>query len=142
MIVEQFKTDRRWMYFWGKYVRGVDLSVHCARCLLGDYEPAFKAATKSLENVPLRSGEKVFYLCGVSTPYVWAENFHLAVIESIGDVVEVQRHGVYVKIRDAMELPINFDYSECTDSRKSIASYGTCRNWQFATIYGDLIKGG
>lgn len=140
MIIEEFKTDRAWKYFWGKYVKGVDLSVHCARCLLGEYESAFNAGTKHLQDLQLKKKSKVFYMCGVSSPFVWEQNFHLAVIESAGDVVDIERNGVMVRIRDAKELPINFDFDKCQYRMKHNKSFGTCRNWQFATIYGNLFS--
>lgn len=140
MIIEEFKTDREWKYLWGKYVTGVDKSVHCAKCLLGEYEAAFNAGTKQLQNLQLEDKSKVFYICGVSSPFVWEENFHLAVIESAGDVVDVERNGVRVKIADAKELPIDFSIEECTDYRKRFARFGTCRNWQFATIYENMFN--
>lgn len=139
MIIKEFKTSRSWKYLWGKYVTGVDLSVHCARCLLGDYEPAFGAGTKQLHDLQLQKKSNVFYLCGVSSPFVWEQNFHLAVIESKGDVVEVERNGVRVTIADAKELPIDFRAEECADYRKRFPRYATCRNWQFATLYGSLF---
>ena len=140
MIIEEFKTDASWKYFWGKYVTGVDLSVHCARCLLGEYESAFGAGTKRLHNLQLKPKSKVFYMCGVSSPFVWEKNFHLAVMESKGGVVEVERNGVRVKIVDAKELPIVFNADECTDYRKRFPRYATCRNWQFATLYRHLFE--
>lgn len=140
MIIEEFKTDREWMYLWGKYVTGVDLNVHCARCLLGSYESAFNKGVKRLQNVPLKKESNVFYICGVSTPFIWAQNFHLALIESEGDVVDITRNGVHVRVKDAKELPINFRFDECEDNRKYVRQYGTCRNWQFATIYQSMFK--
>lgn len=139
MIIKEFKTDREWKYLWGKYVTGVDLSVHCARCLLGEYESAFNAGTKQLHNLQLKKKSNVFYICGVSSPFVWEQNFHLAVIESVGDVVEVERNGVRITIADARELPIDFSLEECKDYRKWNSRFGTCRNWQFATLYQYLF---
>lgn len=139
MIIKEFKTDREWKYLWGKYVAGVDLSVHCARCLLGEYEQAFNAGTKRLHDLQLKKKSNVFYICGVSSPFVWEQNFHLAIIESAGDVVDVERNGVRVVIADAKELPIEFSMENCTDYRKRFPRFGTCRNWQFATLYGGLF---
>lgn len=63
--IEYFYTDRMYKYLWLKYVTGTNLSVHCARCLLGEYEERIKAYMRSIYNLELRDAP-VYYLCGVA----------------------------------------------------------------------------
>lgn len=44
-----------------------------------------------------------------------------------------------VKINGISPAPFDFNLDKCTDRRKYMRSYGTCRNWQFATLYGHIF---
>ena len=90
-------------YLWLKYVSGVNLSVHCARCLLGEYDPRISARVKELHEQPLRPSP-YYYLCGVSKPYVWSRNFHLAFREKEGSLLSGLQSGRHRPRRPARPL--------------------------------------
>ena len=143
IIIKKMKTERNWMYLWGKYVNGVNLEKHCARSLLGKYSKKIKKYTKDIENLILdESRSEIFYLCGVTKPYVWKDNFHLALKYKEGCNIKINRNNIYLEIENAEELPINFDINNCEHENKTKEEYSTCRNWQFAFLYKDMIKEG
>ena len=130
MKIEKLIVKFNFKYLWLKHVEGVDLDVHCAKCLLGEYDGRVSSRTKELYDVPLENG--IYYLCGVSQPFVWSNNFHLAFQNGEG-TVSVERNGICVVISGAVELPVTPDASEHINHPKiKFASYNTCRNWQFA----------
>lgn len=55
-------------YFWLKYVRGFDPTVHCAKCLLGDYSQKVNLFMPVNTEIELNefSDYKCLYLCGVT----------------------------------------------------------------------------
>lgn len=119
-------------YFWGKRVTGFDEKVHCARCLKGSY---LKEVTKDMEKaiIPFEEGE-VIYICGVSTPYVHRNNFHLA-IKSGNQVIEKTLYnGLKVRIEGAEEIHFN-DIIAREKYPNLSAAYLTCRNFQFGAYY-------
>ena len=117
-------------YIWLKSVIGVNLSVHCARCLCGTYSKAVNADMKHSENIVLENG--IYYLCGVSKPYVWKNNFHLAFEYCEGQTLYFNDNGIEVEIENAVALPIDTAYIDSNDPHFNDKPYYTCRNWQFA----------
>lgn len=141
IIIKRIKTNRNWMYFWGKYVDNVDLSKHCAKSLIGIYTTKFGRGFKLIENIVLdEANSKVFYICGVSKPYVWEQNFHLALMYEKGSKVELEYNGVYINAENCKVLPIDFKEEECDNELKFKREFGTCRNWQFSYLYQDFFK--
>lgn len=120
-------------YLWLKYVSGVNLRVHCARCLLGEYDPRISARVKELHEQPLRPSP-YYYLCGVSKPYVWSRNFHLAFREKEGSLLSVSRQGIQVEIENAEEIGFSQADIDPSDPHARSKAYFTCRNWQFAHL--------
>ena len=115
-------------YFWLKNVRGVDLSQHCAKCLVGSFDGRISSRGNVFSNIELTGG--LYYLCGVSYPYVWSNNFHLAFMEKKGSKIDISRNGVSCQINDAVELPIV--PSKIMRINSLDPHFSTCRNWQFA----------
>lgn len=138
ILIERLKVEAPFKYLWLKSVRDVNLMEHCAKCLCGDYVNQVSSRTKQLENIALH--ERVYYLCGVSLPYVWENNFHLAFMESRGDCVECSRLGVSCIIINAKELPITAEAIDNTHPKARFKSYNTCRNWQFANWFDANLK--
>lgn len=84
VVVLRIDSDRKnlngWRHFWGKKVVAFDDRFHCARCLVGSQERRVHTATPVNVDIPLpnlKAGD-VFYICGVASPWEWANNLHLA----------------------------------------------------------------
>lgn len=125
----EFKGFR---YFWLKRVTGFDPKQHCARCLRGSYfeEVSTKLPVNRAIHIEADPGE-VLYLCGVSAPYRWERNFHLALIVEHGARVGSTAYtGDVIGIEGADYLP--FDDAE---ARRRFPDRGeaflSCRNFQF-----------
>lgn len=130
MKIKTLVVNAPFQYLWLKNVKDVDLEQHCAKCLIGQYDSRInnkQAEYKDYELMP-----DIYYLCGVSKPYVWRNNFHLAFKYQQGSRINVTRNNIHIEIEDAVELPINQDY--IVDHSKGPAYY-TCRNWQFANYF-------
>lgn len=131
-ITSRARMIQGFKYFWMKRVRGFDPSNHCAKCLVGDYVEQVKILTPVNTRVEIAAmpGE-VFYLCGVSHPYKWANNLHLAVESSVGFSAQVRTYaGDLITITDAR--PIKFDDSEAKRRFPGLSkAFLTCRNFQF-----------
>lgn len=136
VIIEEIRVAAPFRYLWLKYVRGVDLDIHCADCLLGDnselVSPTMGAEAHGLvlDEYP---GE-IFYLCGVTKPYDWDRNFHLAFRLAPGEKLVFEEHGVSLSLLNAQRIDF-----EAFDVRKKSSSpnrtklvFNTCRIWIFA----------
>lgn len=139
ILIKRLESKANWMYFWGKYIKGIDLENHCSKALLGHYSRYINKEITSLENAELDDDSNIFYICGVTKPYRWADNFHLALQYKEGSNLVIDRNGVYLEIENAIELPIVFDKEKCTHHNKDKKVFNTCRNWQFAYLYQDLF---
>lgn len=134
VIVTEFNVTANFRYLWLKYVTDINLKVHCARSLVGKYSTKVKN-TKGDQVVPMILDEaeaKYYYLCGVTAPYRWANNFHLAFKEAEGKELIVERHGIRIVIQNAEEIPITDEYIAVDDPNAHKREFCTCRNWQFA----------
>lgn len=135
-LIEVIEINSRFKYLWLKYVRGVNLNYHCAKCLIGDYSEKIINTMFKGRNIELdeyRCG--YYYLCGVSIPYVWRNNFHLAFRYSEGKKIKVERNGIRIIISDAEEIPIvPVDLNSNKHPRRFSPEFFTCRNWQFANM--------
>ena len=131
VTIQQLSVSAPVSYLWLKYVHGVDLSVHCAKCLLGEYEPAVNPHTPEFTNIELQPAP-YYYLCGVSRPYVWYRNFHLAFKEKEGSILEVKRNGIHIILNNAEEVKFSQSDVDTSDPHAKSKSFYTCRNWQFA----------
>lgn len=128
MKIEKFESSRAWMYLWLKAIKGFNLDNHCARALTGPYEPRDNMAA----GVELKDS-KVYYLCGVSKPYRWDENFHLAFQHKPGHILHINEKGLEVVIRDAEQIIFPaLSKGEATHPKGDQREFYTCRNWQFA----------
>lgn len=132
--IVEFSTTERFSYLWMKYINGFDLNVHCARCLLGEYSKIFPygKAVRYLNNEVLNEyGAKYYYICGVTKPYRWKDNLHIAFrykegsgfIYNDGRTRLVMDNAEQIIIREQKEYRIQFG---------DLAAYNTCRNWRFA----------
>lgn len=138
MVIEYLKTYALFKYLWLKSVEDVDLTVHCAKCIIGKYDNRIKPNIGALNNITLENG--IYYLCGVAAPFVWEKNFHLAFKYSYGDILEYANNGIAVKILNAKK--IDFSSNDIDDSlpQSKLKSFYSCRNWQFANLYKRTYK--
>ena len=95
IVIKKLENNRNWMYLWGKYVTGINLNNHCAKSLLGNYSKKIDKNKASESNIKLDEfNSDIFYLCGVSKPYKWNENFHLAIRYKEGNNIVINRNGL------------------------------------------------
>ncbi len=121
------------LYLWLKYVKGVDLRVHCAKCLLGVYSKRVDPKMTEAQDIPLdEDSAQIFYLCGVSRPYNWMKNFHLAFREKEGATIEYESNGIHIILENAERIEFSEEDIAPDDPHRSKKVYRTCRNWQFA----------
>lgn len=73
-----------------------------------------------------------FYLCGVTTPYVWENNFHLAFQKKEGSEIDIEEHGIKIRIKNAQCITFSEEDIDKTYPHANEEEYYTCRNWQFA----------
>ena len=130
IIIKNLKVEKPFMYIWLKNVHNVKLNYHCAKCLIGNYHPKINKKTKSIKDLVLDND--IWYPCGVSLPYNWNNNFHLAFEYKDGATIEYSDNGISVCIENAKRLPISSEYINPSDPNYSKKEFFTCRNWQFA----------
>lgn len=138
MKIKKIIVSSKFRYLWLKTVEDVDLSQHCARCLIGEYDSRIKADIIQKRNIELT--DSVYYLCGVAFPFDWNNNFHLAFRPCQGSTIHYENNGIEVVIEDAEQLPISQDNVDMTNPKAKFGSYRTCRNWQFAHWFNDNLK--
>lgn len=131
--IQSIKVSKPFRYLWLKSVVDVDLSQHCAKCLIGKYSKAVNNTSSYFENIQLENG--VYYLCGVSIPYNWNNNFHLAFEYKQGSSIHYSNNGIEIIIENAVALPISTEYIDADDPNYNKKAFYTCRNWQFAHYY-------
>ena len=138
IIIRTIQVSGRFSYLWLKHVHGVNLREHCAHSLIGDYNTSIRPSIQELHNVTLPDAP-YHYLCGVSSPYVWSRNFHLAFREKEGSFLTVRCNGIFIEIENAEEVPFSMaDVAPNAPHYRSM-NYRTCRNWQFAYKISRLL---
>jgi hypothetical protein len=122
------------MYFWGKHVKGFNSEKHCARCLSGSYEKSVSASMPlNVWREVCLSGD-VLYICGVSKPYRWEKNFHIAVKNGSGRIEKTLYNGTGIIIEDAEEIV--FDGEKARIKYPNLGpEFLTCRNFQFGVHF-------
>lgn len=132
MNIRKIKITKPFKYLWLKKIVGVDLSVHCAKSLLGEYSKALTNRTKEAENIEL-DGD-IYYLCGVSLPYVWENNFHLAFRWKENSVLQFSDKGIDIEIDGAERIEFSQKDVDNSLPQSKKKEFYTCRNWQFACL--------
>lgn len=138
MKIKEIQVNAHFRYLWLKDIKDVDLTQHCAKCLIGNYDSRINSKLVHIENIELP--EKIYYLCGVSAPYVWENNFHLAFKEKQGSEIYVERNGVKVCIENAEEIKFSIKDVNNLLPESSKKAFFTCRNWQFANKFKNELK--
>jgi hypothetical protein len=141
-IVSKYHKLYGFSSFWGKYVDGFDNTKHCEPCLIGtrNYDINKNMPTNTDVIIPLKEGQ-IIYICGVTYPYVWKDNFHLVVMGKEGSSAENQTfNGAIVKAQDAEQITFNDEPARAKYQHLGYKFY-TCRNFQFGVyFFEDLGK--
>jgi len=135
-ITSPSATLKGFRYFWLKRVHGFEPSQHCARCLKGHYVDAVSSSMPANRPIHIEADPgDILYLCGVSSPYVWERNFHLALLVCYGSRVRTTAY-----TGDVIEID-GCDFVEFDDkaARRRFPDKGeaflSCRNFQFGAHY-------
>jgi len=73
-IVKELDLDRKFRFFWMKYVTDINLDKHCAAGLKGPYDKRISLyknrGQTHWEDITLDQGESdLYYICGVAQPF-------------------------------------------------------------------------
>lgn len=137
--IKHFHLGNSVKYLWLKGVDDVDLTKHCARCLIGEYSKIINKTIINLHNKEIDIPKsKAYYLCGVTEPFRYKDNFHLAFEEREGEVLKVYRNGISVEIQNAVEIPFSINDIDKSLPQSNRKEFYTCRNWQFANKFKKL----
>jgi hypothetical protein len=137
MVKITFESNEVWMYLWLKYVKSIDTSVHCGKCLIGEYSKKIDAQKNHFSIELDESDSEYFYLCGVTKPYVWKNNFHLAFKKSEGKSFKYNFNGTFVEIENAEKIDFSMNDIDWNLPFARKKEYCTCRNWQFANWFAN-----
>lgn len=128
--IELLRFRREYRYIWRKRVDGFDLSVHCARCLAGPYDPRFSPSVREYRDIRDEAEPgTIFYICSV---WNYAENVHIAYRVAEGARLELHTPFVDASITNAEALPISPEWIDRSLPQSRRRPFSTCRNWQFA----------
>jgi hypothetical protein len=131
-----FRSAGGFSTIWLVYVQAVDLTEHCINTFIG---PHSKRVVRDAEEQTARLDEHpvplAYYLCGVTYPYSWADNAHLAFEYAAGHYWHGPAlvPGLTVTLQDARPLD-GWGPASIPDGAPHAGEflYRTCRNWQFA----------
>jgi hypothetical protein len=132
MRILDFKYDRsEWEYLWLKSVRDIDLSHHCAKCLIGEYIKY--ESVRELENI-------THYLCGVYKGWNYNKNLHVAFTFQKDSIMTVQEKNVVLVVENAIRIDIKpLQKNEINSPEGNRKEFYSCRNWQFANQLKILV---
>lgn len=141
--IRKVSVTARYKFIWLKSIDALDLSKHCAAGLVGETYTTgtmrSRIINKSDTHLTLRSRNGLYYLCGVSEPYVWKNNFHLPFKYAENRTILHESNGIAVDILNAERIElIEVDRERCRFPGKNFREFYTCRNWQFANM---LVNG-
>lgn len=138
VTIKKLVIKDRYKYIWLKYVNGVDLSQHCARCLIGTYENRVNAQTYEYNDLVLKESP-YYYFC---TVWQYATNIHIAFKEKEGSKIIVDNDYCYAEILNAERIV--FDKSRINKAlpQASKSVFNTCRNWWFANWVFNEVQNG
>lgn len=122
-----------WKYLWLKTVDGFNTAHHCARCLVGSYSKHFSPRMDpgKAYGEQYQPGQ-LLYFCGVSAPYRWPNNMHLAGVVEAGAECRVELYtGDVLVVRNLRRIEFD-DRAARERFPERGAEFLTCRNFQFA----------
>jgi hypothetical protein len=137
-------------YLWLAYIDSVDLTQHCKKAFVG--ETSQRVATRLIQDAAApvifrdvtldEAPARAFYLCGVSTPYVWAKNVHLAFVYDSNAAIDFEAGAVRARLHNARQLSIVAQDIDPSHPKATDTHYATCRNWQFAWTFEKMRRHG
>jgi len=137
----KLKYPHRYKYLWLKYVVDADLSQHCQKSLVGIRSRKFSKGAKYgyADKPPILLDETAnspfaYYICGVSEPYRWDYNFHLAfkfVPQSTCEVKTAREHFI-LDHAERIDIENLERFIDRGDPNYGNTEFRTCRNWIFA----------
>ena len=134
--IKEMHVKDSFKYLWLKGVNDVDLTNHCARSLIGKYSEVVRNNLLDLYDTAIDVPKsKAYYLCGVTQPFRYKDNFHLAFKEVEGAILKVERNGISIEIENAEEITFSMDDIDWQLPQSELKQYSTCRNWQFANKF-------
>lgn len=118
---------------WLKYVRFVDLQVHCINSLGGERHRRIFAGQRT-QTLMLNEhrAAPAYYLCGVTHPYVWTDNAHLLALPAPGEVHDYETARLSITVENLRPFVITPDAIDPDDPHFGDRNFQTCRNWQAA----------
>jgi hypothetical protein len=136
-------SGRQWRYLWLKSITGVNLAKHCAGVFRGSYVDGLTTGPDTtkvdVEFEQLLDGATspiAWYLCGVSKPYRWDENAHVAFVPAPGHRETIQTNGLAVRAVNLRPEWITEPTPEQIITARAEGihdkAFTTCRNWQYA----------
>lgn len=137
IILKINKVERKFYSFWLKDVKDVDLSKHCIKCLKGH---RYMEITQEPGCTLTLDGDKIYYLCGVTYPYVWEKNFHLAFQYDEHENIYGSQNGVNLTLYHAKIIHFSEKDVDSTLPQAEDPKFFTCRNWQFANYFEKHLK--
>lgn len=132
--IKYAKMKETYKILWLRYIRGVDLSNHCMKSLLGHNDKRVRGYMRYLHDLKLEEGVRWYYLCGVEENFTWVKNLHLAFEESPGSEIKLDNEFIKCHIVNARQLPITKDYIDWSLPQSRNQYFNTCRNWWFANM--------
>ena len=141
-VIRVLRVTEPMKYLWLMYVDSVDTNEHCIKTFRGRRGQKLGKSTtwgvggsKAANDVVLDESEiEVMYLCGVSEPYVWNKNFHLAWRRRAGVGFKFRHLGVHIWVDNAERLAIPRPLPGAHPLMR-YSRYATCRNWWFSLAY-------
>lgn len=132
------RVEKKFYSFWLKDVESVDLTKHCIKCLRGHRYKEMSQEDGFRIELPK---DKVYYLCGVTYPYNWEKNFHLAFqYDKNGDTFTFEQNGVSVTVKRAKRIIFSEEDVDITLPQVDDPKFRRCRNWQFANYFEHNLK--
>lgn len=139
MRINKLLLKENYKYVWLKYVSGIDLKQHCARCLIGEYEKSIHPGRNYFINVQLKEAD-FYYLCGVKA---YKTNMHVAFRKKVGSKIVIDNEYFFVEIEDAEQILFSEKDIDVTLPESKIKEFNTCRNWHFANwLKKEMVKHG
>jgi len=144
-MILRVKTRNKKIYgyssLWAKYVTGFDSTKHCIGCLKGKRCEIMTREIPPNEDIkiPLKEGE-IYYICGVTYPYVLKNNFHFVLRGKEGGYAEREDYkGDKWEIEGAER--VYFDDKAAREKYPNLGyKFLRCRNFQFGVHYFEKLK--